>query len=370
MSHPAASFIPVYRPSLGDSELKNVQEAVQSGWISSKGHFIPDFESGFARFIGTREGVATSSGTTALHLALAALGVGPGDEVIVPDLTFVAPINAVLYVGATPVLVDVEREGWGLDITGIEAAITPRTKGIVLVHLYGNPARVGPIREMCERRGFFLVEDGAEAHGATYGDRKVGSFGRVSCFSFYGNKILTTGEGGMCLTDDQQLADRMRMLRDHAMRPERRYWHAEVGFNYRMTNLQAAVGVAQLERLEASVRRKVEVARRYSELMSDKITVQRSPSWGQSVFWLFSVLAADGASRDRLARFLAERNVDSRPFFHPAHVMPPYTRFAGHQTFPVSDYLGPRGLNLPSYPDLTEEEILRVSNAVLDFLKG
>src|SRR6266849_8650115 len=241
--------IPVAAPSIGEEEMANVMEAMRSGWISSLGAFIGQFERDFAAVCGVAHGVAVANGTTALHLALVAAGVGPGDEVIIPSLTFVATANVVHYCGATPMFADSDPETWQLDPAKLEARITPRTRAIIPVHLYGHPCDMDAILELSARRGLAVVEDAAEAHGAEYRGRRVGAVGTVGCFSFYGNKIITTGEGGMCVTDDAALAERLRLLRDHGMDPKRPYWHEVVGYNYRMTNLQAAVGVAQVKRL-------------------------------------------------------------------------------------------------------------------------
>ncbi|MEM4522680.1 MAG: DegT/DnrJ/EryC1/StrS aminotransferase family protein, partial [Nitrososphaeria archaeon] len=256
---------PVAEPEIGDEELKNVIEAVKSGWVSSKGRFIDEFESSFAKYVGVKYGIATSNGTAALHLALAGLNIGSDDEVIVPDLTFAATINAVLYTRAKPVIVDINPEYWCIDPTKLEKAITSKTKAIILVHLYGHPCDMEPIMEIAEQHNLYVIEDVAEAHGAEYKGRKVGSFGHISCFSFYGNKVITTGEGGMCLTNDREIAERIKILRDHGMSPEKRYWHDVIGFNYRMTNLQAALGLAQLGKIERFIEKKREIAKKYEE---------------------------------------------------------------------------------------------------------
>ncbi len=251
-----ASFIPIYEPILGSTEEQYVCQAVQSGWISSNGKYIKEFETLFAAFCGTAHGISVSNGTTALHLILHALGIGPGDEVIVPALSFVASANAVHYTGAKPVFADVDPVTWTIDPASVEALITERTKAIMPVHLYGHPAPMAALRLLAEQHDLLIVEDAAEAHGAQVGTQRTGALGHAAAFSFFANKVITTGEGGMVTTDDAALAARCRMLRDHAMPPERRYWHDEVGFNYRMTNLQAAVGVAQMARIDEFLRRK------------------------------------------------------------------------------------------------------------------
>ena len=243
-------YFPVAEPRFGDAELRYVSECVLTGWVSSAGKFVKKFEDLFAAFCGTKFAVTTTNGTTALHLSMLALGIGPGDEVIVPSLTFISTANAVTFTGAKPVFIDSEPYTWNIDPVGIEKAITSRTKAIIPVHLYGHPADMDPILEIANKYGLAVVEDAAEAHGALYKDKKVGSLGKIGMFSFFGNKIITTGEGGMIVTDDQKLAEKLRILRDHGMDPNKKYWHDRLGFNYRMTNLQAAIGVAQVKKLK------------------------------------------------------------------------------------------------------------------------
>jgi len=243
-------FIPIAEPSITQKEISYVTDAVKSGWVSSLGYYIFEFEKKFAEFIGTKYALTTSNGTTALHLTLASLGIKEGDEVIIPDLTFVATANAVAYTGAKPIIVDVEEDIWCIDPDSIRKSITPKTKAIIPVHLYGHSADMDEIIKISNEYGLHVIEDAAEAHGAEYKGKKVGSLGKCGVFSFYGNKIITTGEGGMITTDDEKLYERAKFLRDHAMNKEKRYWHSEIGFNYRITNLQAALGLAQLERIE------------------------------------------------------------------------------------------------------------------------
>ena len=366
-------FIPISEPSIGEEEMDNVIEAMNSGWISSKGPYIQEFESGFSRFLGVKHGVSTSNGTTALHLALTALGVGSGDNVIVPDLTFISPVNAILYNGATPRLVDSNRSYWNLDPNKIEELIDERTKAIVVVHLYGHPAEMETIMKIAKDHDLYVIEDCAEAHGAKYNDKIVGSFGDISCFSFYGNKIITTGEGGMCLTNSDELKDKLETLRDHGMKQERRYWHGMVGYNYRMTNLQAAIGVAQLKKIFKIIEKKRKIASLYNNQLKDieGILVQPEMSWAKSVFWLYSVLVMgnqNGISRDVLSKKLLDRSIDNRRFFYPAHVMPPYKNFGNNREFPVADILSQTGINLPSSSILEEDEITYITEAILSIV--
>jgi len=359
---------PIAEPEIGEEELSNVVEAVKSGWVSSKGKFIEEFENSFAKYIGIKHGVATSNGTVALHLALAALGIGPNDEVIVPDLTFAATINAVLYVGAKPVMVDVDPDYWCLSPDSVRKAVTPRTKAIMPVHLYGHTCDMDAIMEIAEQHGLYVIEDAAEAHGAEYKGKKVGSFGHIACFSFYGNKIITTGEGGMCLTNDGELAERMRTLRDHGMDPEKRYWHKVIGFNYRMTNLQAAIGVAQLSKIEKFIEKKRRIARLYAEELSsiEGITLHPEMPWAKCVYWLYSVLINEkktGINRDKLAKKLQNYGIETRNFFYPLHVMPPYQKYA-NLPYPASLSISRRGLSLPSSVKLSEEDINYITEKI------
>jgi Predicted pyridoxal phosphate-dependent enzyme apparently involved in regulation of cell wall biogenesis len=273
-------LIPVYKPEIGKEEEEEVLKVIRSDWVSSVSPAVREFEEKFSAYIGRKYGVATSNGTTALHLGVTALGIKEGDEVIVPDLTFISPVNVVLYNRARPVIVDVEEENWGLDLEKVRKAITNKTKAIIVVHLYGNPAKVSELKEIAEEKGIYLIEDCAEAHGAEYEGKKVGNFGDIACFSFYANKVITTGEGGMCLTDDEGLYEKMQILRDHGMTKEKRYWHEVVGYNYRMTGLQAALGLAQLKKIDKFIERKREIAKLYQEYLESVVTVQRDPPKG------------------------------------------------------------------------------------------
>jgi perosamine synthetase len=354
--------IPVAVPDIGEDELRSVTEAIRSGWISSKGPFIDEFEKGFSGYIGVKHGVAVSNGTVALHLALSALGIGPGREVIVPSLTFIAAANAVTYSGAKVVFADSHPDYWCVDPGAVKTNITDRTKAIILVHLYGHPCDIDPILEMARSRNLFVIEDCAEAHGAQYKGKKVGSFGDISCFSFYGNKTITTGEGGMCLTGNEELAEKMMILRDHGMNPNKRYWHDVVGFNYRMTNLQAALGVAQLAKIERLIGRKRAIAKMYRELLPHNRDIAHAPEmlWAKNTYWFYSILL-NSKTRDGVATYLAQQSIETRPFFYPIHILPPY--YHG-QRLRVAEELSARGLNLPSGPRATDDEIRYVSSAV------
>jgi len=361
-------MIPIAEPLLGEEELNNVVEAVKSGWISSKGEFILKFEEGFAKYCGVEYGVATSNGTAALHLALTALGIGEGDEVVVPTLTFIATANVVRYTGAKPVFVDSHPDYWGIDPQKIQQVITPKTRAIIPVHLYGHPCDMGRIMDIAKTHNLYVIEDAAEAHGAEYKRRRVGSFGDIAGFSFYGNKIITTGEGGMCVTNSKRLAERMRILRDHGMNPGKRYWHDIIGFNYRMTNMQAGVGVAQLAKLNKFIKIKGEIARWYSTRLKElesKCLLKLHPEmpWTKGIYWMYSVLVQDdfGISRDELMNRLELAGVEVRPLFYPIHMMPPYKT---GDRFPVAEELSRKGISLPSSVNLTTEQIEYITDTI------
>ncbi len=258
-------MIPIMEPWIDHQEIDLVMDCLKSGWISSQGKYIAEFEKAFSGFCGTRFGVATSNGTTALHLALLTLGIGPGDEVIVPALSFIATANVVVYTGARPVFADVDEKTWTINPSLLRSLITDRTKAIIPVHLYGHPADMGPIMKLAEEYHLWVIEDAAEAHGAEYKGKKVGSLGHMGCFSFYGNKIISTGEGGMIVTDNPEWVEKARILRDHGMSKERKYWHPVVGYNFRMTNIQAAIGLGQMTKLERLIEIKREIADRYTQ---------------------------------------------------------------------------------------------------------
>ena len=368
MSAAARRFIPVYEPWIGRAELARVTRCVKSGWISSIGVEIREFEGRFAALCKRRFGVACSNGTTALHLALAALGIGDGDEVIVPALTFVATANAVRYAGATPVFADADPATWNVDPAEVERRLTRRTRAIIAVHLYGQPANLDALGKIARRRRLRLIEDAAEAHGARYHDRPVGAFGDLSCFSFYGNKMITTGEGGMVLASDAKLDGRLRMLRDHAMSPRRRYYHSEIGFNYRMTTLQAAIGLAQLDRFGDILARKRRIAGWYRKgLAGLPLELPPQTPRTENVNWMFSVVLRPEARLDRaeLGRRLIERGIDWRPFFVPLPELPPYRE---RKRYPVAAHLGANGINLPSGPLLAERQVRFICDAIADLL--
>ena len=355
------TIIPVCEPTLHGNEEKYLLECLRTNWISSAGRFITRFEDMFAAFCGTRYAVACTSGTAALQLALYTLGITAGDEVIIPTFTMVATANTVRHCGATPVFVDTEPRTWNIDPEKIEAAITPRTKVIMPVHTYGHPADMDRILAIARRHRLLVIEDAAEAHGAMYKGRMAGSMGVCGCFSFYANKIVTTGEGGMITTDDEELAQKAHNIRDHAFSKERHFWHRAPGHNFRMTNLQAAVGVAQMERVEWLVERRIENAMRYNERLSDVrgITLPPATEGVRNVYWMYSILIGDdfGPARDEVRQHLADNGIETRSFFVPMHLQPIYFRPEYLERFPVSEMLCRRGFYLPSSASLTNEQI-------------
>lgn len=362
--------IPISQPSLGALERKYLIDAFDSGWISSIGRYIDEFEKAFAAYCGVKHGVAVSNGTVAIHLALETLGIGPGDEVVVPDLTFVSTANTVRHAGATAVLVDVDRETMCMDPEAFERAITPRTKAVMPVHLYGHPADMARISRIAEGRGIRVIEDAAEAHGAEIGGKRVGSFGYCSAFSFYGNKLITTGEGGMITTDDGDFASRLRFLRDHGMSKSKKYWHTEIGYNYRMTNMQAAIGLAQVERADELVSKRRAVIDRYRAKLGglQGVTLNPCRQGYKNTYWMLCLSCDrwDEAARDGFMAELKKRNIDSRPFFYPISDLPMYE--GGRFATPVTHELSYRGLNLPSFVGLADETIDYVSEQVIDIL--
>lgn len=365
-SMPSEKFIPVAKPSLLGKELEYLTNCIEENWISSQGRFVKEFEQKFAGYCNCKYGVAVSNGTVALHLALAALGIKKGDEVIIPDLTFAATVNAVLYTGARPVIVDVDLESWNINPEFIRRVINERTKAIIPVHLYGFPCKMDAIRDIAVEYGLFVIEDCAEAHGARYKNKVVGGFSDISCFSFFANKIVTTGEGGMCLTNEEAVYERLKILRDHGKNPGNQYWHDVVGFNYRMTNLQAAVGLAQLENLPHFLEERQNIADKYKSLLNKNpyISLRSDTSQCQQVPWLFTILVPE-KDRDSLIKFLSERHIESRPVFCPIHTMPPYKEFLSSDFFyPNSLHLSKKGLSLPTFVGLEAGEIEMISEEV------
>lgn len=341
---------PISMPDLAGNELKYVVDCVSSGWISSQGQYVKRFEEDFSTFTQSKFGIAVMNGTVALHLALLALGIGEGDEVILPDLTFAATINAVLYVGAKPVIVDVGIDDWCISPVAIEKAITTKTKAIIPVHLYGQVCNMDLIMEIARKYHLKVIEDCAEAHGAEFNGQKVGSFGDIGCFSFFANKIITTGEGGMCVTNSESLAEELFVLRDHGMSKTKRYWHEKVGYNYRLTNLQAAIGCAQLENIRSILEKREEIEKSYIDGLKDvkEISFQGKFNKRKKVTWLTSALLRPTIDREAFIKKMSTVGIDIRPFFYPLSTMPIYAQFSNDQGNPVALELSQRGINLPT----------------------
>ena len=366
-------FIPVAAPVLEGNEKLYLLDCIESTWISSSGKYIDLFEEAFANFCGVEYALSCCNGTAALHLALLSLGVGPGDEVIIPTLTFVATANAVAYCGATPVFLDSEPDTWNLDPYQIESQITPRTKGIIVVHIYGHPVDMDPVMEISRKRGLFVIEDSAEALGAEFNGHRVGSLGDIGTFSFYGNKIVTTGEGGMVVTKDGDLANKVRQLKGQGMDPKRRYWFPIVGYNYRMTNVAAAIGLAQLEMIDWHIARRRSIAKQYDQHLSgvSGISLQPEKPWARNVYWMNSVVLDQKLliSRDAVMAKLQKVGIETRPFFYPMHILEMYRTIALDRKFPVADRLASSGFNLPSSAALSDDDVAFVCDQLIQILK-
>lgn len=358
--------ISVAHPKLSGNERKYVLDCLDTNWISSIGKYIGAFEESFAKFCGVKHAIATNNGTTALHLALVGLDLKPGDEVIIPTVTYIATANAVRYCGAMPVLVDVCSDTMNIDPDDIERRITPKTRGIIPVHLYGHPAAMDRINQIAVDHGLWVVEDAAEAHGAEVLGRKVGGLSTCATFSFFGNKIVTTGEGGMVTTNDDELAAKLRQFRGQGMDPERRYWFPVIGYNYRMTNIQAAIGLAQMETIDTALSDRDTLAHWYNDALSvlhEKIILPKQQPWAKQVYWMYNIFLKDGGEqeRDAVMHRLDELGIETRPVFYPMHVLPPYRE---ESVFPVADLWAQRGINLPTHQNLTRDDIHRVAHAL------
>lgn len=356
-------MIPVYEPLLKGNERKYVDECLDSGWISSKGRFVSEFENRFAEYVGVRYATAVSNGTVALHLALVALGIGPGDEVIVPTLTYIASVNAIRYTGATPVFVDSCMDTWQMDPEDVRAKMTERTKAIMIVHIYGHPCNMDGIMTVAHERGLFVVEDCAEAFGSTYHGHFVGTFGDVAAFSFYGNKTITTGEGGMVITNDEALHERVVHYKGQGLANGREYWHDVIGYNYRMTNICAAIGVAQLERADQILAAKRQIADWYAKaLAGTRVTMLREIGDVRSSYWMCSILVSLAEEREPLRAVLLAGGIETRPVFYPVHTMPMYCD--KNERHPIADSIGQRGINLPSGPGLTIDQVSQITDII------
>ena len=373
-----SSFVPVNEPLLDGNEKKYLAECIDTGWISSEGPFVKRFEEEFAARAGRKHGIAVTNGTAAIDAAVEALGIGPGDEVILPTFTIISCLMQIVRSGATPVLVDSDPLTWNMDVSQIEAKITPRTKAIMVVHIYGLPVDMDPVLELCQRYGLKLIEDAAEMIGQTYRGKPCGSFGDISTVSFYPNKHITTGEGGMILTDDDDLAEQCRELRNLCFKPGKRFVHERLGWNLRMTNLQAALGVAQLERLHEFLEKKHWIGRRYNELFADLPGVQlplAKTEYAENIYWVYGLVLDDSVEFDAegVISRLAQLGVGCRPFFYPMHQQPVLRQmglFEG-ESYPVAERMYQRGFYVPSGLALMEDQILRVSESLKQiFIQG
>ncbi|MBI5450840.1 MAG: DegT/DnrJ/EryC1/StrS family aminotransferase [Gammaproteobacteria bacterium] len=370
-------FIPVNEPFLGGNEKKYLNECIDTGWISSEGPFVGRFEEQLAKRIGRKYGIAVANGSAALDVAIAALRIRAGDEVILPTFTIISCATAIVRAGGTPVVVDCEPDTWNMDVNQIEAKITKKTKAIMVVHIYGLPVDMDPVLALAKKYGLKVIEDAAQAIGLTYKGKECGSFGDISTFSFYPNKHVTTGEGGMVMTDDKDLAERCRSLRNLCFNNNKRFVHEELGWNYRMTNLQAAIGVAQLERLDMTIQRKREIGIRYSELLCGIGTVQmpvKNKPYADNIYWVYGLviksefqMEASGAALE-----LSKRNIGTRPFFYPMHQQPALKNlgfnFSGE--YSVSENIYKKGFYVPSGLALTDEQQTRVCESLIDIFRA
>jgi perosamine synthetase len=366
--------IPVASPALIGNEYKYVMDCMETEWISSIGKYIKSFEQKFAAFCQTKYALACANGTVALHLALMAHNVKTGDEIIIPTLTYVATANSIRYCNAYPVLVDVEPDTWNINPEKIKNKITNKTKGIIVVHLYGHPADMDPILEIAKKHNLFVIEDAAEAHGATYKNKIVGSIGNAGTFSFFGNKIITTGEGGMVVTSDEEVAQKVFLYKGQGVDPHRRYWFPIIGYNYRMTNIQAAIGLAQLENIEWHINKRKEVAKLYNKYLyelSDYLIFPVEKSWATNVYWMYTIILRDNVkmSRDHFMKELEDRGIETRPVFYPMHILPPYSNISNPDEFPVANWISSRGVNLPTHAKLSEEDIQYVCGCIKNLIK-
>ena len=370
------AFIPVNEPLLDGNEKKYLAECIDTGWISSEGPFIDRFEKRMAAVAGRRHGIAVCNGTVALEMAVAALELKPGDEIILPTFTIISCAAAIVRRGCVPVLVDSDPITWNMDVSLIESRITPRTRAIMVVHIYGLPVDMDPVISIARKHGLKIIEDAAQMHGQTYKGRPCGSFGDVSIFSFYPNKHVTTGEGGMVVTDDDRLAERSRSLRNLCFKKEKRFLHDELGYNFRMTNMQAALGLAQVERLEAFVARKRCMGSRYTGLLSPvpglQLPLERT-SYAENIYWVFGIVLPEGTPFDAETAMtrLAALRIGTRPFFWPMHEQPVFRKmglFAG-ESYPLAERLARRGFYLPSGMALKDEQIEQAASAVREIMK-
>lgn len=358
--------IPVYQCDLTGNEKKYVDDCLESTWISCKGKYVKLFEERFAEYIGVRYATGCSNGTVALHLALETLGFNVGDEIIVPSFTYIASSNTIVQAGAKPIFVDSFPDTWQMDTEDIIRKITPKTKAIMAVHLYGQMCDMDKICKIAKEHGLFVIEDCAEAFGSKIGENYAGSYGDISAFSFFGNKTITTGEGGMVVTNNKLLYDKAVKLKTQGVSAYKQYWHDVPAYNYRMTNIAAAIGVAQLERADEFLAKKRVLADMYRDLLKEVPVVCHGEKEGTThSYWMFSILTANEQERDSLRSFLDEKNIETRPLFFPVHTMEVYNHC--HEKHPVCEDFSLRGINLPSWPGLQKEQVVYICNMIKEF---
>ncbi|MFN6379292.1 MAG: DegT/DnrJ/EryC1/StrS family aminotransferase [Flavobacteriales bacterium] len=367
--------IPVNTPLLGEREKELLNECIDTGWISSEGPFIAKFESEMSKYVGRNYGVAVSNGSAALDICIKALEIAEGDEVIMPTFTIISPAQSVVSAGATPVLVESDLSTWNMDVSAIESKITSKTKAILVVHIYGFPVDMDPVIDLCNKYNLYLIEDAAEMHGQTYKGKKCGSFGTISTFSFYPNKHITTGEGGMIMCDDEKIAERCRKLRNLAFEPGRRFVHNEIGWNYRMTNLQAALGLAQLERIDQHILRKKEIGTRYYSNLSKLSGFEVQPThldYAENIFWIYGLLAETQELNEAMQKHLSANQIGTRPFFWCMHEQPVFQKkgLFKNEIYPNAEKLARNGFYVPSGLGITNEEIDTVCEVIASFKLG
>jgi perosamine synthetase len=357
---------PVYKPKLIGNEKKYVQECLDSTWISSKGKFINQFEENFSKYLDIKYSASVSNGTVALHAALLALGIGKDDEVIVPTFTYIASVNAIHYTGATPVFVDSKEDTWQMDPEDVKRKLTSKTKAVMAVHLYGGVCEIDELLKICKENNLFLIEDTAEAFGSKYKGKFAGTFGDISTFSFFGNKTITTGEGGMVSTNNKKLYDLVFRIRGQGLAVGKEYFHDIVGYNYRMTNICAAIGSAQLENADDVVIKKRKIAKWYNNQLSGlPIQLPKESDVVFHTYWMYTLMVNNHSKRDALRSLLLEKGIETRPAFHPAHKMPMY--YKEGVLFPAAESMAKKGINLPSFPELNESDVKYISKVINEF---
>ena len=366
-------FIPVNEPLLIGNEKKYLEKCIDTGWISSEGPFVKKFETEFAKKVTRKYGISVCNGSVALDVAVAALGIAPGDEVIMPTFTIISCAAAIVRAGAIPVLIDSDKDTWNMDVKQIEAKLTKRTKAIMAVHIYGLPVDMNPIIQIAEKHNLFIIEDAAEVIGQTYYDKQCGSFGDISVFSFYPNKHITTGEGGMVVTDNEKIAEKCQSLRNLCFQPQQRFLHEDLGWNFRFSNIQAAIGVAQLERLDKNINRKREIGVRYLNNLKELSSVQLpqlNTDCAENIFWVFGVVLKDKTFPDavNIMDILKTKNLGTRPFFWPMHEQPVFHKMGlfQNESHPISENIARNGFYIPSGLAITNEQIDIVSDALLE----